>query len=139
MAFAMSISLGKKKAGVLKIENFNARKKGNLRRGLGEAGVMLETQIKRNLSGPSHSRFPGNGNPFPGVVSGVLRSSVRHKVLDNGMALVVGPGAESRKYSKVHELGHNKIPKRPYIRPAWDKLSKKVFKVISNRILEPLR
>lgn len=87
-------------------------------------GAIFERQIKKNLSGPSHTRFPGASNPFPGVLTGTLRRSVTSQAFDQGFAVRIGPNTE---YAAIHEFGGRagrggsaQIPPRPYMKPAFD-------------------
>lgn len=101
--------------------------KQRIRRGLMASGFILERQIKKNLSGPSHTRFPENGNPYPGVLSGTLKGSVSAKMDADGMAVRIGPGGLASPYAAIQEFGGKAgrnlattIPARPYVRPAWE-------------------
>lgn len=146
MAFALSISLGRKQAGSLLIQNFDRRKRENLRRGLEIGGNEVRTQIIENVSGPSHTLNPGQNSPFPGTLFGVLKGSIRSKLFDRGTGVRIGPGSESKAYSAIHEFGgmagrggRTRIPKRSYIRPAWEEKREEVFKIIRKWLFRPLR
>jgi len=137
----MSVSIGGDKRGSIILPRILGGMKPAIRRALIKSGAQLEGQIKKHLSGPSHTLFPGNANPFPGVYHGKLRSSITHRVVKGGTGLIVGPG-RSVKYARIHEVGgdagrggRTQIPARPYIKPAWQKLRKTVIRNIKMAIL----
>ena len=132
MAFKLTISLGKNKVGSIKIDRFTKGKRAALRTGLVRAGALLEEKIVRNLSGPSHTLFPGNANPYPGVVTNQLRGSVRFKLIGGGTGVIVGPGREVSDYAAVQELGSSTVPPRPYVGPAWKEKGEKALNEIAN-------
>lgn len=133
------------RVGSLKLNAFSQNLNGNLRAAFRKAGSTLARAIKKNLSGRSHTRFPDNGNPFPGVVSGTLRRSVDFKMLgDHGVE--VGPGGYATPYAAIQEFGGNagragktKIPARPYVKPAWEANKDDVIKQINDTIMGPIR
>lgn len=93
---------------------------------------LLHSQIHTNLSGPSHVRFPGNGNPFPGVLSGRMRNSINAKIT-SGSDWIIGKVGPNVKYAVNHERGLG-VTKRPFLGPAWKKQQKNVRRVIKDRI-----
>lgn len=106
------------------LEKITAGFESRIKRAIINVGAIFERQIKKNLSGPSHTRFPGVSNPFPGVLTGTLRRSVTSQTFDQGFAVRIGPNTE---YAAIHEFGGRagrggsaQIPPRPYIKPAFD-------------------
>jgi len=111
----------------------------NMTRAMWKAMNVLHTRMIRNLSGPSHSRFPGNGNPFPGVLTGVMRNSVTAIVRQSQGALtgIVGPGREA-PYAIAHELGRG-VPRRPFLAPTFKSERANVRKILQQGIRESLK
>ncbi len=99
-------------------------------------GVKLERQSKKNLSGPSHTRFPGNPNPFPGVLTGRLRQSVTAQFSDEGLTVRVGPDTV---YARAQEYGMDTIPARPYLGPALTEKLEEIRADLRGVIGEALR
>lgn len=94
--------------------------------GLRKIGYILERQIKKNLSGESHTKNPDTSNPFPGVLNGTLRRAITSAVDSAELSVQTGPGGKV-PYAAIHEFGgkagrHHTtmIPARPYIAPAWE-------------------
>ena len=91
----------------------------NLKRAMAHAMSVLHGRIRRNLSGPSHTLFPGNGNPFPGTLSGRMKNSVHAKMTTGGTGVgsnaflrgVVGPNTNYAEYQDWL---------RPYLQPSLD-------------------
>lgn len=77
-----------------------------LRAGFYKAGMLLTADETRKLAGPSHSRFPGNANPYPGRVSGQL-SKIQQNIVSTagGLQLRVGPGSFAARYAPIQFLG----------------------------------
>ena len=115
------------------IERWLATNKRELKLAMRSAMSVLHSQIHRNLSGPSHVRFPGNGNPFPGVLTGRMRNSINAKIR-SGSDWIKGTVGPNVTYAAAHEFGHGHVPKRPYLTPAWKKQQKVVRKIIKDRI-----
>lgn len=116
----------------------------NVRKAMTKLGRGLELAIKRNLSGESHTRFPGTANPYPGVLTGGLRSSVNFQVTGNAdsTTMVVGP---NKVYAAIQEFGgqagrnhKTRIPGRPYVKPAWDNNADELLDEFEQIIFEPL-
>jgi phage gpG-like protein len=108
--------------------------KSNMTDAMWRALNALHTRIRLNLSGPSHTKFPGNGNPFPGVVTGRLRNSVTAQLSSYGTEFrgIVGPDVW---YAVNHELGRG-VPMRPYLAPAFRKERQYVRRVLEMAIKE---
>lgn len=103
----LTISLGKNKVGSLRIQAFGKGYAKNLKRALARGGSVLERQIKRHLTGPSHSikgrgRGSTSSNPYPGIVSNTLRRSVRFQLTTGGKGVKIGPNT---RYAAIHEFG----------------------------------
>lgn len=89
------------------IMRLTSQMKPNIRRALTRAGVILERQIKANLTGPGAVRGV-KGRPTPGQGfsgGGGLRGSVQFQVSADGMTMRVGPGGIAKKYAAIHEFG----------------------------------
>ena len=130
------------KAGSVKVNAFTDKMKSNLRRALVKVGSAFSKDIKKNLSGPSHTKFPGNGNPFPGVVSGTLRRSVTYQLIDGNMGVKIGPGGLAEPYAAVQEFGHPHWKRkggRPYVKPVWEKSKDEAIAMINDTIMGPIR
>lgn len=122
----------------------NVRKYANvlpdrLKRGLYKAGLVFERDAKKKLSGPSHSKNPGNSNPHPGAVTGTLRRSVT--TAGSATEVVVGPGGLATPYAAIHEFGGRAgrggsavLPARPYMQPALDDKHEDAFAVFEREI-----
>lgn len=130
--------------GELKVVKFDKAYAINVRKALHRMGAQLERHIKKNLSGESHSRFPGTANPYPGVLTGRLRSSVNYKVSGavDSMEMAVGPNTV---YAAIQEYGGNagrnrttRIPGRPYVGPAWSNNADSLLDDFQATIMEPL-
>ena len=86
---------------VRKIVHLESAMPTNIKRGFQKAGVILTRDAARRLSGPSHSKGGGSGNPYPGRVSGQL-SKVFFTADEK--QLVVSPGPLSSRYAAVQAL-----------------------------------
>jgi hypothetical protein len=116
-----------------------------MRSGLQSVGKLMERVSKKKLSGPSHSLFEGIDNPYPGVVSGALRSSVSHQVhsVAGGIEMRVGPGGFAEKYAAIQEFGGlagrnhaTRIPARPYMGPTLDENLKEAIRQLENALVK---
>lgn len=161
----LTATLGKHANGSIKLKNFEKALPKNLEKGFGKSGALLKSQIQRHLTGPSSSVDPSRR--FPGVVTGRLRGSVTFRVLKRlrQIGLRVGPNVV---YAAIQEFGgsitqvvtqkqrmflglskgiwvtagstlHIRIPKRPYVWPAWEKKKKSVVKIMQDAIMRPIR
>ena len=119
------------KLGSIRVKRFSSKLIPTVKNIIKRSGFLLERQIKENLTGPSHTKFPGNPNPFPGVVSGKLRSSITTKFEDGELTVIVGPNVE---YARIHELGGGKIPKRAFLKPAFDRVSPDIVKMFAKQV-----
>ena len=137
----LSVQYGNKahNKGSIKLERFASRLRPSARRGFVRIGVMFVRDIAQRLSGPSHTLFPGCGNPYPGVVSGTLRASVMYDLLP-GMGVRIGPGGLAEKYAAAQEFGTSRgVPARPYVKPSFDDKKDEAIKILRDEIFEPLR
>lgn len=98
--------------------------------------AVLHGRVTLNLSGPSHVLFPGNGNPFPGVISGRMRGSISAKVYNRIKTIrgVVGPNVH---YAIKHVLGLG-VPKRDFLTPAVKRERSKVNRILRRAIRDAL-
>jgi len=129
-----------------------------LARGLSAAGYIIERQTKHNLSGPSHSKFPGNSNPYPGLVSTDLRESIGVQLAVDGKSVRIGP--RKLRYAAIQEFGGSiavtekmrrylhvigihlrtstsfiRIPPRPYLSTAWEQKKGEVLARIKSELM----
>lgn len=144
-----------------KLQNYTASMDGKIHAGLKDGSIILERQIVRNLSGPSHTRQPGNSNPYPGALSGDLKRAIGYTIQQFKATI----GVEKYiPYAAINELGGTigvtekmrrflawkkgiflkrsttviKIPKRAYIAPAFKEKREAMVAALQNRILKGL-
>lgn len=93
--------------------------------------------MKKKLSGPSHTKSPGNSNPYPGVVTGRLRASVNMQVSSaaGGLQLRVGPNVT---YAPFLEFGTSRMQPYPFVGPTLKHKGDKAFDAIQKEIAKPL-
>ena len=91
--------------GSIKLNKFAKQFPGKLQKAFKNIGIVLTGKVKRNLSGESHTKYPGTSNPYPGVITGRLRASVNFRTYGgasaNRMGVEIGPNtnyAESVNY-----------------------------------------
>lgn len=143
----LKIQFGDKRheAGSIKLNKFRLALDSNADAAFREIGVLFTRDIKKRLSGQSHTRFPGNGNPYPGVLTGRLRRSVFYKKLTSfgEWGVEIGPNVE---YAAIHEFGGNagrggsaKIPARPYMQPSFEDNKAEALNILKRYIFEPLQ
>jgi len=126
----------------IKIGKLTQEMRPRLKRGLAEAGSIIEKQIKQHLSGAGFTRNPMRSSPYPGVLHNVLRSSVQFKLESDGLTVHIGPGGAASVYATIHEFGgmagrgyKTRIPARPYVAPAWKKKGKDAITAIQRAIM----
>ena len=139
MAFKLTISVGGKKLESIKFKRIDRGKRKALREGLLRGGSVLFRQLDKNLSGPSHTLFPGNSNPYPGRLTGNLLGSLKMKLIGNGTGVVVGPGKASSDYSAALEKPGHGSPGYPYMKPTWDQKGEEEINEIANVLFGLLR
>jgi hypothetical protein len=146
MMVTLTITTGKHKHGSIKLNKFSRQSIPAIKRGIEKAGFILAGRMLNNLSGPSHTRDPGNANPYPGKLSGNLARSVqRPKFVKQGMGVIVGPGGLAEKYAAAQEFGFRtkkgkwRPPPRPYVIPTWKQVGRKAINALVKEILRPLR
>ena len=105
-----------------------------LKTGLYKAGLLVESDAKKKLSGPSNTKVKGS-NPFPGVVTGNLRRSVTTDC--QATRVVIGPGGLAERYAAIQEFGGMagrnrlvKIPARPYMSKALETVHDKAIDIM---------
>lgn len=88
--------------------------KSATRRGLEACGAMAESYAKQELSRPKPH---ADGSVRPNVITGRLRNSISHDVIEQGEGsrMVVGTNVE---YGPYLELGTRKMQAYPYLKPA---------------------
>ena len=98
---------------------------------------VMTRRIVLNLSGMSHTLFPGNGNPFPGTISGRMKNSVSATVRtrSNIVKGVVGPNVY---YAVNHVLGRG-VPKRDFLTPALKKEQAKINRILRDAIKDAMK
>lgn len=139
------VNLGRDARGSILLDRFKTALPHQIKKGFIKAGTMIERQTKKNLSGQSHTRFPGNGNPFIGTLTGRLKQSVNSQVTQGfgDTVLRVGPHVE---YAAIHEFGGNAgiggsamIPPRAYLFPSFEQVEDKAMDAIEKTLFEPIR
>jgi phage gpG-like protein len=142
---ALDMKIGGGKKGSVKLGKMTSQMKTNLRRGVDRATLILEREIKLNLSkGGAFRRTKGQPwIPNPGqhlrVGDDRLRSSWRSspaKVVSGG---VEGHVSTDVPYARIHEHGQDPIPKREYVAPAIKDKSKAMRDAIVKEAMRPLR
>jgi hypothetical protein len=119
-----------------RVAKFGNNMRPNLRRGIQRAATMLQGHIKQLLSGQSHTRVPGNPNPYPGVLSNRLRSSVTVDMGRDGRSAKVGP---NMVYGPALEFGHPRWKsgvRYPFMGPAQKQKGGDVIKIIDDELLK---
>lgn len=109
----------------------------NMNDAMRQALAVLHGQIFVNLSGPSHTLFPGNGNPFPGTVTGRMKNSLSAQVYNRPREVrgVVGPNVH---YAIKHITGDG-VKKRDYLTPAFKKRRREVNRILRRAVRESLQ
>lgn len=90
--------------GVVKLNNYLRFNKAERMEALGYAGSEITRKTVRNLSGLSHSKHPGNSNPYPGAVTGTLKRSAHWKLLSS-TAVLIGVGGFAKSYARLQHDG----------------------------------
>ena len=124
------------KQGSIKLNRYSRQAIPNVVLAILDSGALLESTIKQKLGGPSHVRFPGNGNPYPGVMTGRLRSSVNFQTSDKGLTVVVGP---DNVKARAQESGTSTIPARPYVQPSLKDKEGRITKMLLKAVADPLK
>ncbi len=114
------------------VENFAKNGTNEIKLAIRKGLSLIHGQIIRNISGPSHTRFPGNGNPFPGVLTGRMKQSVHAKIKTRTDYIRGVTGPNTSYAAKQNEM-------RPFIKPAWEKVRKKVRQIIRSHIQGALK
>lgn len=164
----IKMTLGRHSKGSIKLKKFEKALPRNLEKGFNLSGILLKSQIQRHLTGVSATidksrKFPGTGTKH----GGRLRGSITYQVVKKLKSIGLRVGTRV-KYAAIHELGgtihqvvtkkqrwflglskgiwlregHNliiRIPKRPYIWPAWLKRKRDVVNVIQKAVMAPIR
>jgi phage gpG-like protein len=154
----LDISTAGGKRESIKLRNFKASMFPNLIRGINKATLLLEQQIKLNLSkGGTYEQQEGEPwlkNPATGPLTlrrgrGDLQRSWKIKPakrVSGGVEGHVMSAGTGSVYSRIHELGGNagpgrkvRLPARPYVQPAIDDKRDEMVRDITGQLLEPLR
>lgn len=142
---ALDFKVGGGKKTSRKLTRFTRELKPNLKRGVDRATLVLEREIKRNLSkGGTFRKRKGEPwvkNPGPNlrVGDGTLRSSWKRTPAKRVQGGVEGHVASDAPYSRIHEYGAPPIPKRSYVQPALDKKRDVMMDLIAKEVTRPLR
>lgn len=72
------------------------------------------------------------GNP-PHKQTGTLQRSIMVQFFKRKLEARIGPMAEL-KYARVHEMGSDKMPMRPYLKPAFDGLEQKILQMMVDAV-----
>ncbi len=140
MADDVTIEISGMKQVSTKLNGFSRALPANVKKGLRNAGVILERDMKQKVSGPGRKRTKGGSafgprNDFPGVVTNRLRSSIRF-ALTVGNGLLVGARV---KYDKFLEFGTRNMPAYAFVGPTWKDKGKAALKAIDKAILKPFK
>ena len=123
-----------------KVKSLGRLKRGmgpRVKKGLARAGAIIQRDVMEKLSGPSHVRFPGHSNPFPGVDTGRLRASVTSQYDPSGPRQRVGTGV---RYAPFLEFGTDKMPDGyPFMAPAVDDKMDAAVDELAKTVLRPIR
>jgi len=140
MADDVTIEVSGMKQVVGTMKGFERALPTNIKKGMRSAGVILERDMKRKVSGPGRKRTKGGAafsrsNDFPGVVTNRLRSSIRF-ALTVGNALIIGARV---KYDKFLEFGTRKMQAYAFVGPTWRDKGKAALAAIDKAILKPFK
>ena len=80
-------------------------------------GPVARDLLRRGLAVESQAKVNASGRPGPNVDTGRLRSSIRTSLLDTPRGPVCIVGAYT-SYAAYVELGTDRAPAYPYLRPA---------------------
>ena len=97
-----------------------------------ESLALLHMRIRLNLSGPSHTLFPGNGNPFPGVITGRMRNSINAEI-KTGDGYMIGRVGPNVNYARKHEFGEG-VKRRPFLKPAFVKHHMQIRRIFQKAV-----
>ncbi len=142
---ALDMKIGGGKKGSVKLGKLTSQMKSNLRRGVDRATLILEREIKLNLSkGGAFRRTKGQPwIPNPGqhlrVGDGTLRASWKRTPAKAVTGGVEGHVASDVIYARIHEHGQEPIPKREYVAPAIKDKSKAMRDAIVREAMRPLK
>ena len=134
----VSITIGKHKKGSVRLNRFSKKLPKQMTKALQKIGRMMVRQIQDHVGGQSHTRFPGNSNPFPGRLNSDLFRSVDFEPKRPIDHILVGPGGLASAYAAAQEYGTATIPARPYLRPALDKREDDIFDIFHRTLTVPL-
>lgn len=119
------------------IESYLKTNRKHMKLAIRKGLAVLHTQIRENLSGPSHTLFPDNGNPFPGTLTGRMKNSINAKIV-SGRDFIIGKVGPNVDYAVKHEYGFG-VPKRPYLGPALKRQRKRIRQLFQEGIRASLR
>lgn len=144
------------------LRRFSERMKPQLQKGLRQAGSHLTRTMKGFVGGAgfSHKGGGGRASPYPGIVSGRLRSSIRFEIIDGGWGMRVGPDV---KYAPYLEYGWTQTvsrkqqrflaaakgifvrigstlrsPPRPFVGDTWKFQGRRALDLIQKRLMEAM-
>lgn len=114
------------------LDKFEATFNGNIKLAMRKSVSALQGQIRINLSGPSHTLFPGNSNPFPGTLSGRMKNSINFQITGQGTTLrgIVGPDTIYSQYQDNL---------RPYLKPTLDSLQDEINNNFTKAVEDSLK
>lgn len=95
-------------------------------------GSITTRDMKKKLSGESHTLHPNTSNPYPGVVTGRLRSSVHFEQSGSGIRTSVRIGPDTNYAAEVDD-------KYPYVRPTWLSVKAQVIDLIHDAVRGAMR
>ena len=121
------------------INRFQKAQPAQRKRGMWKAGIIFLKGMKAKVDGEGFTRNPGRGSPYPGVLSGKMRTSMNVQVKDSGMDMRVGPHKpEYAPYLEFFEHRNTKI-RKPFVRDTLEENFDKAVDAIARAIFSPLR
>lgn len=109
-----------------------------IKRAVRRSGLIAERKMKRNLSGPSHTKFPGNGNPYPGVVTNRLRASVTSQTTESGFVAEIGPNVEYAPYLEFGTKHMKRAEGYPFVRPTLEQTQSDIINEFEDAVRRSL-
>lgn len=124
------------KNGSRKLNAFDAKFRGNLKRGLRGAGKILSKSAKRKIQGEGFTRNPTRSSDYPGVLSGQMLKTLMWQMIHSNMGVQVGPNVE---YGPYLEFGTKNMPARPFMGDTWKEEKDDAIKTVNDAVMGPIR
>ena len=144
------------------LRRFSERMKPQLQKGLRQAGSHLTRTMKDYVGGAGFSHKGGGGrtSPYPGIVSGRLRSSIRFELIGGGWGMQTGPNVKyapfvhdgwtqtvSRKQQRFLAAAKGifvrigstlRSPPRPFVADAWKFQGRRALDMIQKTLMKAM-